>query len=260
MGNTLRKPLVSSVVVLVLLASALTSTESLSAAQPASCAEVLRAVATDIDETLTTTDEEWLLSIFDPEHDAAERPSASEVFQAYADRGYRIVYVTARPDGVRLGRLGDTRNATVAWLQTHGFPTDPDRTFVYQAPDILSALFPRGYKAAAIKALEAQGFVFDFAYGNAKTDFEAFTDAGIPAEDVFSIGRLAGWGGTTGIPGGTYADHLTSHLPSVDPACDPGTIPPGPAACPSVAYDGLGAWLLEYIFGIPSRPHTLRCH
>ncbi|MCC7076982.1 MAG: hypothetical protein IT198_07640 [Acidimicrobiia bacterium] len=231
-----------------------------SAAAEDSCTQELRAVATDIDETLTTSDAEWLLSILDPKHDAAERSSAAEVFRAYAERGYRIVYVTARPDGLRLPSGATTRAATLAWLEAHDFPTDPGSTYLYQAPDVLSALLPRGYKASVVEALEDDGYTVDFAYGNALTDFQAFLDAGIPKDRVFSIGKYAGWRGTNGIGGGTYDTHLAAHMPAVEPVCDPVTFPTEPATCPAVAYDDLFAWILEELLGIPPKPHTLACH
>ena len=57
-----------------------------------------RAVVTDIDETLTTSDDEWLSQMGDAEHDPAMRPAANELIQAYADAGYEIVYITVDDD------------------------------------------------------------------------------------------------------------------------------------------------------------------
>ena len=70
------------------------------------------AVFTDIDETLTTTDEEWLAQLGDPTHDPAMRPGADALMQGYAERGYTVFYVTAR--GERLA-LSDGRGAPTWW-------------------------------------------------------------------------------------------------------------------------------------------------
>ena len=57
-------------------------------------------------------DAEYALQLFDATHDPAMRAGARELVQGYAERGYAILYLTARsaeiglPDGRTLGYEG----------------------------------------------------------------------------------------------------------------------------------------------------------
>lgn len=234
--------------------------QSASASDSRTCTDVRRAIVTDVDETLTTADLEFFFAYLNPRYDPAERSAASKMLRAYADRGYWIIYVTARPDGVWLSDGRSIRRSTQNWLTAHSFPMSRDRTMVYLAPDILSALIPTGYKAAVIKALKSEGFEFDYAYGNSDTDFMGFKIGGIPLDRQFSIGKLAGYGGTRAIVGNGFDDHLASHVTAVTPVCNPAITPQGTdASCPSVPYDGVFAWLISEWLGQPVRSHKLSC-
>ena len=66
---------------------------------------------TDIDETLTTSDAEWLMQIIDPSHDPAMRPDANTVMQANDEAGYSVFYVTARGELQPLAECGGEQGA-----------------------------------------------------------------------------------------------------------------------------------------------------
>ncbi|MBX7161634.1 MAG: hypothetical protein K1X95_15205 [Acidimicrobiia bacterium] len=255
---------------LVAALMASTAATGLAVASPAgadglpSCDVERHVVVTDVDETLTTSDGENIHQLLDPSYDQKERDDASETFQAYHDKGYWVVYLTARPETLVLRDGRPYRTATDDWFTAHDFPHPDGVTEVYFSPDLLSSLLPRGYKGEVVKALQAQGFQVDYAYGNATTDFQAYKDAGLPLDRTFSIGKLAGWGGTTPIPDGTYTDHLATFLPTVPDVCDMGATPQtDPSVCPPVTYDGLLPWLFRDLIaklGMQIRSHVLPCH
>ena len=166
----------------------------------------MQAVFTDIDETLTTADQEWIDQLLDASHDPAMRPDAEGVMGAYADLGYGVFYVTARGDGATLDDGRTAREATLDWLEDHGFPVSDDRVFLAEGPAA-----DQGWEAA-------------WAYGNAETDIEAFIEAGIAADRTFLVGELAGTMGVQPLPDEeAYTEHLADHLPTVEEAsCDAG--------------------------------------
>lgn len=182
----------------------------------AACA--IRAVVTDIDETLTTTDGEWWLQLDDPSHDPAMRPEADALLQDYAGLGYSVAYVTARGEDMALSDGTTARDATQAWLDSHGFPAGELR--------LASGIGALGsaaveYKAAALAELQDAGWTFDYGYGNAESDIEAFQLAGVG--EVFLVGRLVGtMDGVSEVPDdAAYAAHRAAHLGAVpDATCD----------------------------------------
>lgn len=184
-----------------------------------SCEGVKRAVVTDIDETLTTADAEFLMELNDPTYDPKMRAGGPDLFNGYAERGYWVLYVTARPSTVNLAVTGETtEQATRRWLTDHGFPLG-DRTRLTLAPQFLTGEPVRMYKAGALQDLAAEGFSFDEAYGNAVTDAEAYEDANIPKDATFTIGRLAGTNGTTPIAEQDFTAHAAEQLPKVPAVC-----------------------------------------
>ncbi len=62
-------------------------------------------LVTDIDETLTTLDSEFLAQLADPTYVPEMRPDANTLMQGYYALGYRILYVTARGARPRAGRF-----------------------------------------------------------------------------------------------------------------------------------------------------------
>lgn len=183
--------------------------EDLGCADPS---ETGLAVATDIDETLTTDDLEWIHQIADPDYDPEMRPDADTLMQGWSRRGYRVIYITARGEDLGLVDGTSAREATDAWLGAHDFPySDED---VYLA-DGIGAFGDDAvaYKAGVLSDLAAAGLSVVYAYGNADTDIEAFQAAGIPDDHIFLVGSLAGTMGVEGIPDeDAYTAHVADFL------------------------------------------------
>jgi hypothetical protein len=174
------------------------------------------AVFTDIDETLTTLDEEWLQQIADPSYDPAMRPGAVELMQGYADRGYSVFYVTARGEDIELSDGRSARQASEDWLRDHGFPWRDGALYLAEG------LGAHGdgavaYKSEVILDLAEQGWEASWAYGNAESDILAFQEAGMADDHIFLVGELAGAMGVQPIPDEqAYEAHLGEQLPGVE--------------------------------------------
>lgn len=182
--------------------------------------ECLEAVVFDIDETLTISDAEWEKQKADGTHDPVAREAATELVVAYAERGYYIVYLTARAKTWVLKGTGETSpEATRRWLVEHAFPIDEAQARLIMAEMVVPGSAARTYKAEALADMQAEGYAFVAAYGNAVTDIQAFGDAGIARESTFIIGEHAGEDGTVAIAGESWKPHVESHLPAVAMAC-----------------------------------------
>jgi len=185
------------------------------------CELEIPAIVTDIDETLTTSDTEFILQIADGTYDPAEREGAHELITAYADLGYRIMYLTARSEGIVLGGTGETaREATERWILEHGFPNDPETTLVVLAPMFVFEDAAAEFKTGALMEQQAAGWRFDYAYGNATSDIDAYANAGIALDATFIIGDHAGEGGTVAVAGEGWVEHTAAQLPTVPAVCE----------------------------------------
>jgi hypothetical protein len=172
-------------------------------------------VATDIDETLTLTNDEWAAQVHDPTYDPEMRPDANTLLRGYADLGYRIVYVTARYEGFDLLDGRSATEATVDWLEAHDFPLEAGSVFLSPSEDT-SWDAVVAFKTDVLETLHAAGAVTDFAYGNATTDIEAFLAAGAPIEATFHVGEDEADLGAVPIPDDeAYTVHLEEQLPGV---------------------------------------------
>ncbi|MCA9493260.1 MAG: hypothetical protein KC621_25185 [Myxococcales bacterium] len=166
------------------------------------------AVVSDIDETLTTSDNEWLTQIALPNTDPRMRPEADAVMWAYVQKGYRVIYVTSRGEGLRLLDGTTARDATERWLDDHGFPWTSDGVFLADGVGALGGE-ATDYKTDTLQGLIDAGVTIAFAYGNADTDIAAYINVGIPSDHIFLVGKLAGGLGVEGIPDAeAYGDHL----------------------------------------------------
>ncbi len=151
-------------------------------------------VVFDIDGTLTTGD--GLLDFFTP------RPDAARAVDLYVEKGYLVIYLTARP--------WIFRDFTEAWLRENRFPELP----LYLADEILLDDPDRttAYKLETLLALMAdEDRVFLYAYGDSTTDFEAYNQAGVPVGHTFALLRRGESTCQEGsyescLPG--YTDHL----------------------------------------------------
>lgn len=155
------------------------------------------AVLFDIDGTLTLSDGEAYADYAGVRR-ATPYEQAAQTVQAYRDKGYRILYLTARPYWV----TRDGRD----WLSEQGLPAWHYRTKMYGG-------FPtrRGtvaHKADYIRYLrEEVGLNIVRAYGNAATDITAYAEAGLPKQETWIIGEHAGKEQTQALQG-DYRQHL----------------------------------------------------
>ncbi len=167
-------------------------------------------VVTDIDETLTTADAEFLRQIGDPSYDPQLRPGSIELMNAWAEKGYKAIYLTARPH--------DFRVPTRGWLAAHGYPTGPVGT----ATSLVVGDAAVAYKAAFIGQLVNDlGWSVVAAYGNADSDIQAYAQAGVPKSVTFVVGTLAGEDGTVAIEDGDYSNHVATYVAAQPAAVQP---------------------------------------
>lgn len=182
--------------------------------------ECFEAIVFDIDETLTIADEEWEKQKADGTYDPVEREAGSDLVRAYADRGYYIVYLTARAKTWVLAGTGESApDATHRWLVEHDFPIDDGRSRLIMSDVVVPGDAAQAYKSAALMEMQAEGLDFMAAYGNAVTDIGAFAEAMIAKDATFIIGEHAGEEGTVAIVGESWKPHLDAHLPMVMTAC-----------------------------------------
>lgn len=144
----------------------------------------------DVDGTLTTGDDElWrqLAEEVEGEREEPEmQPGSRDVAKAWAARGVLPVYLTGRPDTLRM--------LTERWLREKGFPPG-----VLRHTDQLRQAVPidesvGDFKAAVLKDLQSRaGLVVRAAYGNAGTDRYAYRKAGIPDARVHMVGAGLDW-------------------------------------------------------------------
>ncbi|WP_440056959.1 LNS2 domain-containing protein (plasmid) [Pseudoalteromonas sp. T1lg65] len=155
------------------------------------------AVLFDIDGTLTESDAEAVGDYTGIDR-ADEKEGAYTLVRRYLDLGYQPVYLTARVYWYAKG----TRD----WLKWVGLPQGFLRTSLSNETSMFRTA---EYKIEQIQQLQRQGLNIVRAYGNAKTDAEAFIRAGLGAENSFTIGGDAGYYGTTAITNNSYYDHIT---------------------------------------------------
>ncbi|HET7505221.1 MAG TPA: hypothetical protein VFK02_29585 [Kofleriaceae bacterium] len=157
-----------------------------------------KVVVTDIDGTLTLSDNELFMQLGDEAYVPKLMPAADRLMQAWATKGYPIVYLTARPHSQRAESRG--------WLTDLKFPDGPLITAGNGAqPDTYKALW-------MMRMIQDFGWNVVAVYGNAATDITAYASAGIPAEHTFIVGPLSTTSGITGIPGMDFSAHITGFV------------------------------------------------
>ncbi len=158
-----------------------------------------QAVVFDVDGTLTPD----VQSIF------RVRPNAAEAVSLFSDKGYKIVYLTARIKFLQV--------RIPAWLEKNGFPegslhvteTSEDRKDHVR------------FKERILREFIAQGWTIVFAYGDSSSDFEAYAAVGIPKEHVFALKREGDQECQTGEWGmclGGWTEHIEYIENAVAPA------------------------------------------
>jgi hypothetical protein len=151
-----------------------------------------QAVVFDIDGTLTPRNADY----------RASRAGAAEALAAFADKGYRIIYLTSRTPALQSSIPG--------WLQRYGYPTGS--LHAAQSPD--DRAHPDMFKARVLEAYAQGGWTVAYAYGDSTTDFAAYAQAGIPKTHVFALMRK----GSRQCQPGQYQACLkgwTEHLPYI---------------------------------------------
>ncbi|EHR70946.1 LNS2 (Lipin/Ned1/Smp2) [Burkholderiales bacterium JOSHI_001] len=131
------------------------------------------------------------------------RPAAPQVVQAYADKGYTIVYLTTR--------LPLYQSMLPDWLARQGFPAGP----LHAAQSAAEREDAATFKAGVLARYRAAGWQLAYAYGDSASDFEAYSRAGLPPERVFALKRRFAETCTAGL----YRSCLegwVEHLPFVE--------------------------------------------
>ncbi len=157
-----------------------------------------KVVITDIDGTLTLDDGQLLAQIPDDTYVPKMMGAGNKLVQAWAAKGYAVIYLTARPHVFR----PETRT----WLHDLGF-TDGALITAEQVGDA------GVYKTEWLqRMLTTFGWTAVAAYGNADTDITAYENVGIAKNLTFIVGPLAGNRQTTAIANMDFAAHISSFV------------------------------------------------
>ncbi|MFW7378938.1 MAG: LNS2 domain-containing protein [Oligoflexus sp.] len=154
----------------------------------------------DLDSTLTTNDLEAINDYLNIKN-AKLRPAAVQLVKTYETIGYRIVYLTSRPYILI--------PSTQKWLEDVGLPRGHLYSPIY-FEDSIDVGNHAKFKADYIHYLQSEvGLKISAAYGNSKSDIEAYESAGIMKSVTYITGKLAGSQGTVAV-----ADYQ-KHIPSI---------------------------------------------
>ncbi|WP_170113104.1 LNS2 domain-containing protein [Ahniella affigens] len=138
-----------------------------------------RVIVTDIDGTLTPRNTKI--------HTA--RPGAAAVLSKYHEKGFSIIYVTARHPLFQWGLQ--------EWLDKSGFPPGA----LHIAPNAKDRKHVAQYKSSVLKEYSLSGWKLSYAFGDSDTDFLAYQLAGIPKDQVIALQRE----GASSCQAGCYA-------------------------------------------------------
>ncbi len=126
-------------------------------------------VVTDVDGTISWSENSIIKQVISRDHDIKHRPSAP---QALSSLPYPVVYTTARGDAF----IGITRR----WLESHGFPRGMLR--------LSKGLFAKPGESAITyktKTLKAITVPIAAGIGNRKSDITAYTNVGLTGKQIF---------------------------------------------------------------------------
>lgn len=101
-----------------------------------------------------------------------------------------------------------------------GFPMDAARTRVVLAEETNTGDATVAYKRGAVEAAMADGWDFQYAFGNASTDIQGYAEAGIDVDRTYIIGRNTGDGSTVPVAGEAWTDVITDLLDPQGRVCD----------------------------------------
>lgn len=157
-------------------------------------------IVSDIDGTLTLSDDELSAQLNDYEYVQQAWPGAVELTTTWQGKGYGMVYLTARTD--------ELRSITRPWLDDMGFAYGPIST----SPELVLGGTAADYKAGFLsRLLDDLQWDIIAVYGNAGSDIEAYAEVGIPLDRTFVIGENGGEGGTVAIEGG-WDQHIADFV------------------------------------------------
>lgn len=129
-------------------------------------------IVSDIDGTLTTYETEEFVALATGSLPAMQK-DASTLFNIFAEKGYNIFYMTARPEwlGAR----------TRAFFEQYGFP----RGIVHTTLTKSGALGAEAatYKTNELAMIAARGLVPTYAFGNTASDADAYFNALVKPDD-----------------------------------------------------------------------------
>ena len=129
----------------------------------------------------------------------AVRDDASKAAQLFADKGYSIIYLTARRRSLQAVIPG--------WLKRNGFPEG--NLQVKQKSDSDNHAT---YKKSVLEKFQKKGWNLFAAYGDKSTDFDAYSTAGIDKNRVFALLAV----GKKSCEPGIWAKCLTSWTEHLD--------------------------------------------
>jgi hypothetical protein len=157
-----------------------------------------KVVVTDIDGTLTTSDQELLTQLSDESYVPMMMGAANTLMQTWSMKGYPIVYLTARAN--------EFRAETAQWLGEDSFPIG------------VTITGSNSSDAQAYKTVWLQRMVTDFGwdivagYGNEDTDILAYQAVNMPDSQIFIVGPMGGDLGSTAIPNMDFTQHIASYV------------------------------------------------
>lgn len=126
-----------------------------------------KAVVFDVDGTLTPRPVEiWTV-----------RAGAADAVWRYADKGFKIVYLSAR--------IPMFQSGLPEWLRKNGFPGG----YIFVPESLQEPNNPAEFKTKILRQLIAHGWLIVAAYGDSSSDFEAYANVGIPMANVFALKR-----------------------------------------------------------------------
>ncbi len=151
----------------------------------------VQVVVSDVDGTLTTSDWQLFKDLL-TQKPATMFADADKAIGTWADKGYRILYLTGRPQLFN--------KYSHDWLDSHGLPPGVVRLTDDAADVVPAEAGVQVFKTEVLKALIAShGAKIRAGHGNATTDIGAYQAAGIPNEDLYIIGPHAGKSGSTAV-------------------------------------------------------------
>ena len=152
--------------------------------------ETDQAVVFDIDGTLTPKQS----AIF------TTRDGAADAVRFYADKGYKIIYLSART------RLFQAQ--IPGWLEENHFP----KGSIHVPQTATDSSDHAAFKKNILNNYITNGWQFVAAYGDSSTDFKAYTAVGIKKENIFALQHT----GETSCESGIWAECLSSWGEHID--------------------------------------------